>query len=65
MDRERDADRETVGASGHEMPFGLIGVREHAPMLGDSIQIDTAQSADFAIAVRFPWQWMQPGEITP
>ncbi len=54
MDRERDADRETVGASGHEMPFGLIGVREHALMLGDSMRIDTAQSADFAIAVRFP-----------
>ncbi|NML31882.1 PAS domain S-box protein [Paraburkholderia sp. G-4-1-8] len=49
----------------HEKAFGLIGVRERAHMLGGSVQIDTAQSAGFAITVTFPLQSMRQEQIDP
>ncbi|WP_157874841.1 hypothetical protein [Paraburkholderia atlantica] len=42
-----------------------ICVRERASMPGDSMRIDSAQSANFAIASGFPAHGMQPEEITP
>ncbi|GJH31885.1 PAS domain S-box protein [Paraburkholderia hospita] len=56
---EPDASSGTGEQAGADRPFGLIGVRERAHMLGGSVRIDTTRNQGFALTVTFPMQTVQ------
>ena len=51
---EPDASIGTGEQADLDRPFGLIGVRERAHMLGGTVRIDTAANEGFATMVTFP-----------
>jgi PAS domain S-box-containing protein len=61
----RHTTERTVANAREVQPFGLIGVRERAHMLGGSVQIDTGSGAGFAMTVTFPLQAAQQDNPHP
>lgn len=62
---EPDASIGTGEQADLDRPFGLIGVRERAHMLGGSVRIDTTRNQGFALTVTFPLQTVQQEHTHP
>ena len=63
--RGAEPDAGTGEHAGIDRPFGLIGVRERAHMLGGSVRIDTTRNQGFALTVTFPLQTVQQDHTHP
>ncbi|CAG9190309.1 Histidine kinase [Paraburkholderia caribensis] len=63
--RGAEPDAGTGEHAGIDRPFGLIGVRERAHMLGGSVRIDTTRNQGFALTVTFPLQAVQQEHTHP